>query len=99
MDEAGGLRVVPEAVCGPLPPPELVVEDPGEGPGGLGASDVVVLEGRVVPPASGGVEGPGGSGDQAHNLGLPLPQHACGKKPSLGVTWAPRLTCGGGLLL
>ena len=28
MEEDGGLRVVPEEGCGPLSPPELVVEDP-----------------------------------------------------------------------
>ena len=28
MEEAGGPRVVPEEGCGPVSPPELVVEDP-----------------------------------------------------------------------
>lgn len=28
VEEAGGLRVVPEGGCGPVSPPELVVEDP-----------------------------------------------------------------------
>lgn len=59
MVEAGGLRVVPEEGRGLLSPPELVVEDPQEGSGGRGASDVVPLEALVVPAVSGDGGGPG----------------------------------------
>ena len=72
VDKAGGLRVVPVGGRGPAGPPELVVEVPWEGPGGLGASEVELLVGWVVLPASGGVGGPEGPGDQGHSLGLPL---------------------------
>lgn len=52
VDEAGGLRVVPEGGFGPVLPPELVVEGAREGPGDLGASEVVLLKDLVVPPAT-----------------------------------------------
>lgn len=98
MDEAGGLRVAPEDGFGPALPPELVVESACEGPGGLGASEVV-LKDLVVPPDTGDVGVPGGSGDKGHSSGWPRPRHACGWKPSLRAPQPPSGTCGGGLLL
>lgn len=78
MDEAGGLRVVPEGGFGPVLPPELVAEGAREGLGGLGASEVVLLKDLVVPPAAGDVGEAGGPGDKGHSSGWPLPQHAGG---------------------
>lgn len=95
MEEVGGLRVVPGEGCGPVSPPELVVEDPCEGSGGRGASAVVLLEGLVVPAVSGGVGGPEGPGAR-DRLGLAT---ALGKKPCPSPPGVPgRLTCGAGLL-
>lgn len=95
MEEVGGLRVVPGEGCGPVSPPELVVEDPCEGSGDWGASAVVLLEGLVVPAVSGGVGGPEGPGAR-DRLGLAT---ALGKKPCPSPPGVPgRLTCGAGLL-
>lgn len=46
---------MPEGGFGPVLPPELVVEGAREGPGDLGASEVVLLKDLVVPPATGDV--------------------------------------------
>lgn len=50
---------------------------------------MMLLEGPAVPPASGDVGGPGGSGGQAQGSACLCPQHACGKEPPRAITGVP----------